>query len=42
MPPQGDKGSAIVVIHFTVEDAAVLMAKLGTRRSASVYKGEWE
>ena len=41
MPPQGDKGSAIVVIHFIVGDAAALMAKLGTRWSTSVYKGEW-
>ena len=24
-----------------VQDAAVLVAKLETRRSASVYKGEW-
>ena len=33
--------SAILVIHFIVRDAAALMAKLGTRRSASLYKGEW-
>ena len=41
MPVQGDKGSAILVIHFIVGDAAVLVAKLGTRQSALVYKGEW-
>ena len=41
MPAQGDKGSAIVVVHFVVGDAAALMAKLGTRWSALVYKGEW-
>ena len=41
MPPQGDKGSAIVVIHFTVGDAAVLIANVGTRQRASVYRGEW-
>ena len=33
--------SAILVIHFIVQDAAALMAKLGTRRSISVYRGEW-
>ena len=33
--------SAILVIHFIVGDAASLMAKLETRSSASVYKGEW-
>ena len=33
--------SAILVVHFIVGGAAVLMAKLGARRSASVYKGEW-
>ena len=33
--------SAILVVHFTVGGAAVLMAKLGARRSASVYRGEW-
>ena len=33
--------SAILVIHFIVGGVAVLMAKLGTRRSASVYRGEW-
>ena len=33
--------SAILVVHFIVPDAAALMAKLGARRSASVYRGEW-
>ena len=33
--------SAILVIHFIVVGVAVFMAKLGTRRSASVYRGEW-
>ena len=33
--------SAILVVHFIVGGAAVLMAKLGARRSALVYKGEW-
>ena len=33
--------SAILVIHFIVGANAVLMAKLGTRRSTSVYRGEW-
>ena len=33
--------SAILVVHFIVEGVAVLMAKLGTRRSISVYRGEW-
>ena len=33
--------SAILVVHFIVGGVAVLMAKLGTRRSASVYRGEW-
>ena len=33
--------SAVLVVHFIVRDAAALMAKLGTRRSTSVYKGEW-
>ena len=33
--------SAIFVIHFIVRDVAALMAKLGTRKRASVYKGEW-
>ena len=36
-----DKGSAILVIHFIVGGAAVLVVKLGTRRSTSVYRGEW-
>ena len=40
MPAQGDKGSAILVIHFIVGDSAALIAKLRTRRSASVYIGE--
>ena len=35
------KGSAILVIHFIVGDTAVLVVKLGTRRSGSVYRGEW-
>ena len=33
--------SAILVVHFIVGGAAVLKAKLGARRSASVYRGEW-
>ena len=33
--------SAILVVHFIVEDDAVLMAKLRTRKRASVYRGEW-
>ena len=33
--------SAILVIHFIVGAVAVLKAKLGTRRSISVYRGEW-
>ena len=33
--------NAILVIHFIVGGVAVFMAKLGTRRSASVYRGEW-
>ena len=33
--------SAILVVHFIVEAIAILMAKLGTRRSISVYRGEW-
>ena len=33
--------SAILVIHFIVGGVAVFTAKLGTRRSASVYRGEW-
>ena len=41
MPAQGDKSSAILVVHFIVEDTAVFVAKLGTRRSASVYRGQW-
>ena len=33
--------SAIFVVHFIVGGAAVLVAKLGTRRSTSVYRGVW-
>ena len=33
--------SAVLVVHFIVGGVAVFMAKLGTRRSASVYRGEW-
>ena len=34
--------SAILVVHFiVVVFVAVFMAKLGTRRSASVYRDEW-
>ena len=33
--------SAILVVHFIVGGTAVFVAKLGTRRSASVYRGEW-
>ena len=33
--------SAIFVVHFIRGGAAVLMAKLGTRWSISVYRGEW-
>ena len=33
--------SAILVIHFIVGGVAELMAKLGTKWSASVYRGEW-
>ena len=33
--------SDILVVHFIVGGAAVLVAKLGTRRSTSVYRGEW-
>ena len=33
--------SAILVVHFIVGGTAVLMAKLGTSWSASVYRGEW-
>ena len=33
--------STILVIHFIVGGAAVLVVKLGTRRSALLYKGEW-
>ena len=31
----------ILVVHFIVGGAAVLVVKLGTRRSASVYRDEW-
>ena len=40
MSAQGNKGSAILA-HFIIEDTAALMAKLGTRQSTSVYRGEW-
>ena len=30
-----------IVVHFIVGGAAVLVAKLGTRWSTSVYRGEW-
>ena len=30
----------VVVVHFVVGDAVALIVKLGTRRSASVYRGE--
>ena len=33
--------NAILVVHFIVGGVAVLMAKLGTTWSASVYRGEW-
>ena len=33
--------SDVLVVHFIVEGVPVFMAKLGTRRSASVYRGEW-
>ena len=33
--------SAILVVHFIVGAVAVLKAKLGTRWSISVYRGEW-
>ena len=41
MPAQGDKGNAILAVHFIVGDAATLMWKLGTRWSISMHKGEW-
>ena len=31
----------LLVVHFIVGGIAVFMVKLGTRRSASVYRGEW-
>ena len=33
--------TAILVVHFIVGRAAVLVAKLGTRQSTLLYKGEW-
>ena len=33
--------SAILVVHFIAEGAAVHVAQLGTRWSTSVYRGEW-
>ena len=33
--------SAILVAYFTVGGTAVLVVKLGTRWSTSVYRGEW-
>ena len=33
--------SAILVVHFIVGGVAIFMAKLVTRRSASVYRDEW-
>ena len=33
--------NATLVVHFIVGGAAVLVAKLGTRWSTSVYRGEW-
>ena len=33
--------SAILVVHFIVGGTAVLVAKLGTRQSTSVYRAEW-
>ena len=33
--------SAILVVHFIVVAIAVHIAKLGRRRSISVYRGEW-
>ena len=33
--------SAILVVHFIVGGAAVLVAKLGTTWSAPIYRGEW-
>ena len=35
------QNDAILVICFIVGNAAVLMWKLGTRWSVSVYRGEW-
>ena len=33
--------SAILVVHFIVGGAAVLMVNLGTKLSASLYRGKW-
>ena len=33
--------STILVVHFIVGGVVVLMAKIGTRRNISVYRGEW-
>ena len=42
MSAQGDKGGAIVVIHFIVGDTATLgLWKLETRQSGLVCRGEW-
>ena len=40
MPALAEKGSAILVVHFIVGDAAVPVAKVGTKWSASVYRDE--
>ena len=37
---QGEKGSAISVVHFKVGDAAVLMANVGKDRVLQC-RGEW-
>ena len=34
-------GSAVLVVHFIVGGTAVFVAKIGTRQSTSVYRGEW-
>ena len=41
MPAQGNRGTAILVVHFVVGDNAELVAKLATRQSILVYRGEW-
>ena len=41
MPALAEKGSAILVVHFIVGDAAVLVVNVGTRQSALLYRGEW-